>query len=164
MMTRDVKTIKKDRLRYTKNKLSSTLAILAIVFDALYFISLYSSDVGNYFYTYTIGLSVVYNLLFLLCVFLSSEGVKNYKLGYAILLIAVGAMQIVRIFHIPMDAHKTLIEVGKETVLAMENKQFTYVIVCLTLSAAACIASGIIGIVKTLTLKNYQKQLEEQNS
>ena len=32
--------VKKDRLRFTKNKLSSTLAILAIVFDALYFISL----------------------------------------------------------------------------------------------------------------------------
>ena len=35
-----ISEIKKDRLRYTKNKLSSSLAIIAIVFDALYFISL----------------------------------------------------------------------------------------------------------------------------
>ena len=111
-MTKDVKNIRKDRLRYTKNKLSSTLAIFGIVFDALYFISLYSSDVGTYFYTYIIGASVVYNLLFLLCTFLSSEGVKSYKLSYAIVLIVVGALQIGRIFYIPIQAHSTEVLVG----------------------------------------------------
>ena len=153
--------VKKDRLRYTKNKLSSTLAILGIVFDALYFISIYSSDVGNYFYNYIIGMSVVYNLLFLLCVFLSSEGVKSYKLGYAIALIAVGALQIGRIFYIPVNAHSTLVSIGAENVRAMENGQFAYVIVCLLLSAAACIASGVIAIYKTKTLEGYNKQLAE---
>ena len=137
-MTQDVKNIKKDRLRYTKNKLSSSLAILGIVFDALYFISLYSSDVGNYFYTYIIGASIVYNLLFLLCTFLSSEGVKSYKLSYAVLLIVVGALQIGRIFYIPMKAHATEVLVGTETVLAMSNGQFTRIVVYLVASAAAC--------------------------
>jgi uncharacterized membrane protein len=151
--------IKKDRLRYTKNKLSSTLAILAIVFDALYFISLYSSDVGRYFYTYIIGASIVYNLLFLLCTFLSSEGVKSYKLSYAILLIVVGALQIVRIFYIPMNAHSTLVTVGTESVPAMSDGQFNRIVIYLTLSAAACIAGGIIGIIKTRTLENYKKQI-----
>ena len=42
----DAKTIKKDRLRYTKNKLSANLAYLGIVFDVLYFVSIYSSDVS----------------------------------------------------------------------------------------------------------------------
>ena len=155
-----INEIKKDRLRFNKNKLSSTLAILAIVFDALYFISLYSSDVGSYFYTYIIGASVVYNLLFLLCTFLSSEGVKGYKLSYAILLIAVGAMQIVRIFYIPMKAHSAEVTLGAETVLAMGDRQFTYVVICLALSAAACIAGGVIGVIKTLTLERYKKQIE----
>lgn len=153
--------VKKDRLRYTKNKLSSTLAILGIVFDALYFISVYSSDVGNYFYSYIIGMSVVYNLLFLLCVFLSSEGVKSYKLGYAIALIAVGALQIGRIFYIPVNAHSTFVTLGTESVRAMEGGQFAYVIVCLVLSAAACIAGGVIGIYKTKALEGYNKQLLE---
>lgn len=151
--------IKKDRLRYTKNKLSSTLAILAIVFDALYFISLYSSDVGRYFYTYIIGASIVYNLLFLLCTFLSSEGVKSYKLSYSILLIVVGALQIVRIFYIPMNAHSTLVTVGTESVPAMSDGQFNRIVIYLTLSAAASIAGGIIGIIKTRTLENYKKQI-----
>ena len=160
-MTSDVMNIKKDRLRYTKNKLSSTLAILGIVFDALYFISIYSSDVGNYFYNYIIGASVVYNLLFLLCVFLSSEGVKNYKLGYAIALIAVGIMQVGRIFYIPLKAHSSMVSVGVEMVPAMDDKQFIYVIVCLVLSAAACVAAGVIGICKTCVLEGYNKQLAE---
>lgn len=159
-MNRDLKLIKQDRLRYTKNKLSSTLAILAIVFDCLYFVSIYSSDVGNYFYNYIIGASVVYNLLFLLCTFLSSEGVKSYKLNYATLLIGVGVMQIVRIFYIPLKAHTELVKIGTESVPAMSDGQFTYVVICLCLSAAACIASGAIGIYKSVTLKRYQESLK----
>ena len=151
--------VKKDRLRFTKNKLSSMLAILAIVFDALYFISLYSSDVGKYFYTYIIGASVVYNLLFLLCTFLSSEGVKSYKLSYAVLLIVVGALQLVRIFYIPLNAFLTEVTVGSEVVRAMGIGQFLYVSCCLSLSSLACIAGGVVGIIKTLTLQNYKKQI-----
>ena len=151
--------VKKDRLRYTKNKLSSTLAILAIVFDALYFVSLYSSDVGKYFYTYIIGASIVYNLLFLLCTFLSSEGVKGYKLSYSILLIVVGALQLVRIFYIPLNALLTEVTVGADVVRAMGIGQFIYVTICLFLSAVCCVAGGVVGIIKTLTLQNYKKQI-----
>ena len=39
--------IRKDRLRFTKNTLASTLAIVAIVFDVLYFLNIYKSDVNN---------------------------------------------------------------------------------------------------------------------
>ena len=155
----NIPNVKTDRLRYTKNKLSSNLAILAIVFDVLYFISLYSSDVGKYYYTYIIGASVVYNLLFLLCTFLSSEGVKSYKLSYAMLLIGVGIMQIVRIFYIPMQAHATELVVGTDTVLAMGTGQFIRVVIYLSLSAIACIAGGIIGILKTVTLEKYKKEI-----
>lgn len=156
--------IKKDRLRYTKNKLSSTLAIIGIVFNVLYFVSIYSSDVGDYFYTYVIGMSVIYNLLFLLCTFLSSEGVKSYKLGYAITLVVVGALQIGRIFYIPTNAHSTLISIGKEKVLAMSDGQFVWVIICLILSAVACISAGVIGIYKTKVLEGYSKQLADKEA
>ena len=155
----NIPNVKTDRLRYTKNKLSSNLAILAIVFDVLYFISLYSSDVGKYYYTDIIGASIVYNLLFLLCTFLSSEGVKSYKLSYAVLLIGVGIMQIVRIFYIPMQAHATELVVGTDTVLAMGTGQFIRVVIYLSLSAIACIAGGIIGILKTVTLEKYKKEI-----
>ena len=38
-------SVKLDRMRYTKNTTSSRLALLAIVFDVLYFVSIYKSDV-----------------------------------------------------------------------------------------------------------------------
>ena len=47
-MTDQDKSIKVDRMRYTKNKFSSNLALLAIIFDVFYFVSIYKSDVSNY--------------------------------------------------------------------------------------------------------------------
>ena len=122
-MAMDKAEIKKDRLRYTKNKASANLTYLAIVFNVLYFVSIYSSDVNNYYYTITIGVSVVYNLVFLLIAFLSSEGLKNYKLSYAYTIIAVGIMQVVRIIGIPKSAHSTLTIVNEVEVLVMDDKQ-----------------------------------------
>ena len=112
---RDAKIIKKDRMRFSKNTTSSTLAIIAIVFNVLYFVSIYSSDVNQYYYNYTIGFSVVYNLLFLLFTFLCSEGLKNYKNSYAFGVIALGLLQIVRIFYIPMRAHSTIESAPRRT-------------------------------------------------
>ncbi len=157
-MTRDVKEIKKDRLLYTKNKLSANLSYLGILFGVLYFVNIYQSDVNNYYYTITIGLSVVYNLMFLLVTFLSSEGLKNYKISYAYAIIVVGILQIARIWGIPTMAHKaTTIIDGVET-MVMDDSQFRYCTVMLLLSAAACILAGVIGIYKSVTLNNYKKE------
>lgn len=154
----DAKTIKKDRLRYTKNKLSANLAYLGILFNVLYFVSIYSSDVDTYYYTITIGASVLYNLVFLLSAFLCSEGVKNYKFGFAWFVIVIGILQFVRIIGIPKAAHSTVLTLANEEVAVMSDGQFTYVVVCLIISGIACILSGIIGIHKTTTLNNYMKE------
>ena len=153
--------IKKDRLRYTKNTTASSLAILAIVFNVLYFVSIYSSDVGNFYYTNRIGASVICNLLFLLFTFLSSEGVKNYKMSYSILLIFLGAFQIVRIFGIPTTAFNTYITLTDVETRVMSADQFTWVCVCLIISAICCFISAAIGIHQTITLRNYEKQLNK---
>lgn len=154
----DAKTIKKDRLRYTKNKLSANLAYLAILFDVLYFVSIYSSDVDTYYYTITIGFSVLYNLVFLLTAFLSSEGVKNYKINYSWIIMVVGVLQFVRILGIPRMAHSTILTLdGVETVV-MDDKQFAYVVACLIISGVACIASGVAGVYKATVLNNYMKE------
>lgn len=157
-MARDVATIKKDRLRYTKNKTSANLAYLAIVFGVLYFVSIYQSDVNNYYYSITIGLSVICNLVFLLVAFLSSEGLKNYKLNYSFVIIAVGIVQIARIWGIPRMASEALTVIDGVEVAVMGESQHTYVVVCLLLSAACCILAGVIGMYKTLTLEKYKKE------
>lgn len=151
--------MKKDRMRFVKNKTSANLAYLAIIFNVLYFISIYSSDPGNHYYSIKIGVSVIYNLLFLLTVFLASEGLKNYKISYAVIITVVGILQIVRIFGYPMEGAKTVLASGERV---METKQVVYTVTMLALSAASAIASGVIGIVRTEILEKYKASLPKE--
>lgn len=149
-----------DRMRYTKNTTSSRLAILAIVFDVLFFISLYKSDVGNYYYTILIGASIIYNLVFLLATFLASEGVKNYQRSYSWLLLALGCGQIIRIFIYPVQAHQAVVS-GTQV---MGDGQFIRLIVYLALSAVCLIASGVINWQKSKALTAHIASLEAANA
>ena len=156
--------IRKDRLRFTKNKLSANLVILAIVANALYVVSIYRTDVGNYYYKLFIGASVVYNLVFMLMAFLSSEGIKNYKLPYCFVAIVLGLLQAGRIFYLPTEAHNTPSPVvGAENTTVMSNGQFTFVAVCLCISSALLIIAGITGLIKTTTLRSYCAELEKND-
>ena len=157
-MGRDIATIKKDRLRYTNNKRSAQLTYLGILFNVLYFVNIYQSDVGTYYYSMTIGLSVLCNLIFLLVAFLSSEGVKNYKLGYAYTLIVLCGVQIARMFGIPRMAHTATAIVNGEEVVVMDDKQYMWVMVFLALSAVSCLIAGVNGVIKTHILTKYKKE------
>ena len=153
--------LKKDRLRFTKNKLSANLILLAIAANALYFVSIYGSDVGSYYYSLFIGASIVYNLVFMLLAFLSSEGVKSYKLGYAVTAIVLGVLQVARIFGIPMKAYNEPNPVvGAQSPSVMAGSQFRYVAVCLCISAVLLACAGVIGIAKTTMLNKYTSELE----
>lgn len=163
--------IQQDRMRFTKNTLSSRLAILAIILNVLFFVSIYKVNDSAY-YTWWMGISIVYNLLFMLLAFLSSEGVKNYNSRFSILLIILAVGQVVRIFiypakmfSTPMDnsielgaiiQKKTIVN-GIEEVTTMENRvmqmsQRARVIVYLALSAICLLAGAVINLVKSRTL------------
>ena len=152
----DDRSVQLDRMRYTKNTTSSRLALLAIVFDVLFFISIYKSDVGTYYYTATTGGSIIYNLVFLLAAFLCSEGVKKYQTVYSWVMIVLGILQIARIFIIPMDAHRTII--NSEPV--MGNAQFIFTVVCLALSAACLFAGAVINLKKSRALSAHLASLQ----
>ncbi len=154
--------IKTDRMRYTKNSTSATLSYISILFNALYFLNVYHSDVGTFYYKMQIGISVVYNLLFMLFVFLASEAVKKYDFKYSCVLIGIGAMQVVRILGIPLDAYNSLTKVSGEEVQVMTTGQFITCAVFLVISAAFAISAGIIGIIKSKKLKEYNKTLISQ--
>lgn len=154
----DKEMIKKDRLRYTKNKFSANLTYVGILFNVLYFFSIYQSNVNTYYYNIKMGVSVLLNLVFLLVAFLCSEGVKNYKIGYAYTLLGVGALQLIRILGYPYNAHTTLTKVEAVEVLVMDDKQFVWVVFCLVASAVACVAAGVAGIHKTRVLETYKKE------
>lgn len=48
-MNQEELLIKKDRMRFIKNKLPANLALLGILFDVFYFVSIYQSDVRDYY-------------------------------------------------------------------------------------------------------------------
>ena len=156
----DEKQIRRDRLRYSKNKTSSGLALLAILFNVLFFVSIYRSDVGNYYYNWLTGVSIIFNLVFMLTVFLCSEGVKNYKIGYSITMIIVGAIQFVRTQIIPKKAYEAVITLNEVETPVMSSAQYTRVFVFLVISGALLIVAGIIGIIKTRTLNAYLSEVE----
>ncbi len=164
MNLNDERTVRRDRMRFIKNTQSSSLCYLGILFNVFNFVRLYMSDVGNYYYTIVIGVSIVYNLIFMLAVFLASEGVKNYKPGYSYLLAVIGVIQIVRIFIIPVPAHaaETLVN-GVETTV-MGNGQFMFHVVCLVASAVCLILSAVINFTKCRELAAHMKTLDAQNA
>ena len=161
-MTQDVQTIRKDRMRYTKDSFSSSLVLLAIVFDCLYFVSIYQSDVGTYFYNWVIGVSIVYNLVFLLAAFLASESVKNRRNGYSPVLIVLGIIQIGRVFFLPMQAHAATAMVNGVDVAVMDDKQFVYVSACLIVSGVCCIIAAVTSARNNKMLADYMRTIENQ--
>lgn len=161
-MTDQDRTVKVDRMRYTKNKLSSSLALLAILFDVFYFVSIYKSDVSNYYYTIMTGASIVYNLVFLLAAFLSSEGVKSYGEKYCYLLIVLGVMQFVRIFVVPLRAFTATVTIAKVETQVMALSQFLRCIIYLGASGICCIVGAVVGIIRSRTLNAYLATLGEE--
>lgn len=161
--------IENDVLRYKKNKLASSLALLGLVFNCLYFLLLYAMRTPE-FKTYTIGFSVVLTLVVLLVIFLSSEGVKGYNKKFSIALLVVAAFQILRIFGYPLkglrenlfvdlSAQKTI---GYFGIVPNGHSEplFTVLLVWLIASAACLIASAVIGWIYAVRLEKFQKQID----
>lgn len=163
MNENEERLIQRDRMRFIKNSLSANLAILAIVFNVFYFVSIYRSNVGTFYYNYLIGISVVYNLIFMLATFLSSEGVKNYKKNYSYLLVALGIVQIIRIFILPTRAHGAVVSVGGVDTTVMSDKQYTTLLIFLIVSAACLIGSAVTNYIKCTILEAHMKTLTEES-
>ena len=158
----DERTTRLDRMRFTKNTTSANLALLAIIFNVCFFISIYESDVGSWYYTILVGGSILYNLIFMLAAFLASEGIKNYKIGYSYLMIVLGIIQIVRIFIYPVKAHNAVVTIQEQAVTVMEGGQFTRVVLYLVLSAACLFVGAVVGIIRSRALAGHLATLESK--
>ena len=168
-MSKNVKTdedrlVERDRMRYVKNSASANLCYLALLADVFYFVLLYQQDVSTYYYTIQIGASVVYNLLFMLIVFLCSEEVKNYDKKYSIVLLLVGILQVVRVFAIPTAAHNATIVINEVETAVMSNGTYTLALVYLLVSAAALVASAVINYSRCTALEAHLKTLESRQA
>ncbi len=181
-MTQDVKLTKLDRMRYTKDKRSSMMVILAIVLNVLYFVSIYQVDHAThkaeptfFYYSWSIGASVIYNLLFLLAAFLCSEGVKGRRTGFTATLLIIGALQFVRVLYIPAVAtgkfqignliggaqdFKATYKIGETVHEIMTNGQYIFALIMLVGSGVLCIAAAILSYINNKKLASYMKSIE----
>ena len=155
-LTPEEKQIRTDRMKYTKNTVSSRFCYLAIALDVLFFINIYESDRGSWYYQILIGASIIYNLLFLLFTFLASEGVKNYHPGYTSLLYVLGGIQIIRVFILPLQAMNTQIKIASNMEAVMGLPQGIRAIAWLVLSAACLILAGAVNLHKYTELKTHE--------
>ena len=166
------KIIQDDILRYKKNKLASTLAILGLVFSCLYFMLFYSINHTS-IYTLLVGFSVVLTLAVLLVAFYSSESVKNYKKVFCIVLLVLAVIQIVRIFIYPIQVMKLTTEFvaaqpGKEEKFVtfyfgaglVPAAAGTILVIYLAASAGCFIASAVLGYLSAVRLEKHLKAVE----
>ena len=157
--------IKDDIQRYKKNKFASNLALLGIVFCCAYFIVLYAQvNNGQFYYKWPIAIDVIYNLFFLLFVFLFSEQTKNYDRKLFWLQMVFGVMQIVRIFWLPLaGVSETLYPKLADVVYngkILSSGAFLSMVIFLAGSGACVLASGVIGFIRAKSLENFNKKLE----
>ena len=182
--------IQVDRMRYTKNTASSRLALLAILFNVLYFVSIYKLDLYepritsdttgmfDVYYTGMLGLSIILNLVFMLMAFLASEGVKNYQKRFSRVMIELAIVQICRIFIFPLILHETFlftkenlqmeenVRVAFLNILAsrrvtfMQDGQFIRVCLYLIASAVCLFVGAVINIRKSNALAAHIENLE----
>ncbi len=164
--------IHSDILRYKTNKLPATFALLGIVFSCLYFCLLYGFR-SNFFSNWQIGISVILTLFSLLITFLASEGIKGYNKKFVIVLIVLAAIQIIRIFGIPLSALRY--DIANGNTVADETSTlytryfgvdlapwtcFVFLTLWLCASAACLIASAVIGYINCVRLEAFNKKIE----
>ena len=171
--TPNMEILHNDIMRYKTNKLASTLAVLAIAFNCLYFCLLYSFR-HTFFGSWRLGVSVILTLVTLLMTFLCSEGIKGYNKKFAIPLLVLAAVQIIRMFGLPMEALKFDTNAGVAGTLTSEaalnmryfgidltsSAAYTIMLIWLAASAACLVASAVIGYLNSVRLENFNKKIE----
>lgn len=158
-----------DIMRYKTNKLPASLALLGIVFSCLYFCLLYGFQT-SFFSMWKIGISVMLTLVLLLVTFLSSEGIKAYKKKFAIVLLVLAVIQIIRIFGLPFEALKYDSKLAATDEHAFTIRYFgvdltsgtsyMMLVIWLAASAACFVAAAVIGYINCVKLENFQKKID----
>lgn len=88
-----------ERMQYQPDKLSSFLCVLSIIFNMVYFVSIYRDNAVAP--DVTIGADILINIILMMIVFLGSEKLKAYSKKWSIYILLLGAAQILRIFWVP---------------------------------------------------------------
>ena len=165
--------INDDILRYSPNKISFWLCILAIVCNVAMFLIIYTEK--NCTPNWQLGIDLLINVLFMLASFLLSEKTKAYKENAGKASFVIAAIQVLRIFWIPLfyylknvdyvNAVKLAEEAGESLaytgIIGLNIGQFIACIILLTVSALSLVGAGLICNMKAKRLKNHIAELEK---
>ncbi len=137
-------------LRYSTNKLSFWLVILAIILNCLAFLDYYGKR--NVKPDMVLGVDVIINILVLLACFVTAEEVKAYRKRFAYVSFLLAVVQIARIFFIPLRYYKVL----------MEYNSFVYIVMLYVLGAVFLTLAGLICIFRSNILVNYLNSIKDE--
>ena len=104
--------------------------------------------------SYLLGIDLIINVVFMLAAFLIAEKTKAYSTMGGVAAIILAAIEIGRIFFIPLYYHNKHLEYLKteEGIIGLSNSQF-YWCVGLMIAAAVCLfVAGIVTIIKSKRL------------
>lgn len=163
--------IKSDIKRYKKNSAASWMVYLSIVFLCLYFLILYANSVGardaeftenvlgtTHVYSYIFGVDVILNLCVLLFGFYTGVKVGGYSKAFCYVSYVLAAIQVARIFIIPLAYLNTYTSAGYTM---LETYDFIWLVVMLAASAACFIVGGVWGQIGAIQRETFQKELDD---
>mgnify|MGYP001400061783 CR=1 FL=1 len=127
-----------EQMRYKPNNFSFWLCILAIAFNILHFIIIYSSKTITP--DYVIGIDVFVNIVFMLFIFLASVKTQAYSIGWSYAVGGIAVIELLRIFIVPLRFNLKKELVGLDFVLTVVFLVASSV--CLTLASVVCWIRG----------------------
>lgn len=137
-----------DRMRYQSDSAAFWLCILGICFNIAYFIGIYSNRLLTP--DASVGLDVLYNIVFMLIAFLTSEKTKAYARPWAFAAAGLGAAQVLRIEWLP----KKFLEAE---LLAESGYRLAVLLLCA--SGAALLLAGAVCLIHATMLKRHMAAL-----
>lgn len=175
--------IKTDIMRYKTNGLSFWLCILAIIFNVAMFLIIYTSRACTP--NFELGIDLLVNVIFMLAAFLTAEKTKAYNKKAGFVAVAIGVIQVARIFWIPLKYYNLWVKwsqdvaVIKEQLLnqgmkpeqmapylpvmsGLSNTQFIWCVILLVLSCLSLVAAGVVAILKANKLNAHLAKLQER--
>lgn len=152
--------LRTDIMRYKKNSASFWLCILAIVLDVAMFLIIYKEKlcVPNW----QLGIDLVVNIVMILAFFLTAEKTKAYAVNGSYAAYVLGAIQVARIFWIPLEyfiewnVRQGEIALNPDlSSIGLSATKFTWCVILLLGSALSSIAAGLICNAKHKRLESY---------
>lgn len=143
--------VKIEKIKYQENKKSYFFAMLAIVMNITFLFVVLNAVTANFI----VGIKILFNIGFMLSVFLGMEKAKYYSRKWSIILMILGFITIGRIFFVPfMNYLNDSIEVSK----------FIQLAVLLGFEGLFLFISGLIGYRKSHLIIQYKDEFAKLDS